>query len=336
MEPSTSTSEHPTILELESTMAPSTSTSEPPTSILELESTMVPSTSTSEPPTILEPESTMEPSTSTSEPPTILEPESTMEPSTSTSEPPTILELESTMAPSTSTSEPSTILELESTMAPSTSTSEPPTILELESIMAPSTSTSEHPTILVPRVSESDLIETSTLPRPREVLQELHLAQRKPLPLQETPQVTQTPPSLTTQDQGRLEPLQVTMTPRPTSESIPPRPESPAIPDTADIGRLQLEIPLLEPSVPQQLLSQREIPPITNPRPVIPHTLPVSPLAGSLPYAVPTSSHFQNVVKFTAGLTKLKSLPMATLRSILLQDQGDRQVDPTVFSPLAI
>ena len=258
----------------------------------------------------------------------LLEPESTMEPSTSTSEHPTILELESTMAPSASTSEHPTILELESTMAPSTSTSEHPTILELESTMAPSASTSEHPTIVVPRVSESELIETSTLPRPREVLQELQLAERKTRPLQETPQVPLTPPSLTIQDQGTLEPLQVPMTPRPTSESTPPRPESPAIPDTADIGRLQLEIPQLEPPVPQQLLSQREISPITNPRPVIPRTLPVSPPAGSLPYAVLTSSHFQNVVKFTAGLTKLKGIPTDCIKSILLQGRGDKQVIP--------
>ena len=134
--------------------------------------------------------------------------------------------------------------------------------------------------------------------------------------------------SLTTQDQGRLEPLQAPMTSRPTSESTPPRPEAPAIPDTADIGRLLLETPQLEPLVPQQLLSQREVPPMTNPRPVIPHTLPFLPPTGSLPYAVLTSSHFQNVLKFTAGLTKLKKLPTASLRSILLQDQGDKQGIP--------
>ena len=201
-------------------------------------------------------------------------------------------------------------------------------LLEPESTMAPSASTSEHPTTVVPRVSESELIETSTLPRPREVLQELQLAERKPLPLQETPQVPQTPPSLTTQDQGTLEPLQVPMTPRPTSESTPPRPETPAIPNTADIGRLQLEIPQLEPPVPQQLLSQREIPPITNPRPVIPHTLQVPLPAGSLPYAVLTSSHFKNVVKFTAGLTKLKGIPTDCIKSILLQGHGDEQEIP--------
>ena len=297
--PSTSTSEPPTILEPETTMAPSTSTSEPPT-ILEPESTMAPSASTSEHPTILEPESTVVPSTSTSEPPTILEPESTMAPSTSTSEHPTILELESTMAPSTSTSEHPTILEPESTMAPSTSTSEPPTILEPESTMAPSTSTLEPPTILVPHVSE--LIETSTLPRQH--------------------------PSVNTQDQGRLEPLRAPMTRSPPSESTPPRPETKAIPDMADIGRLQLETPQLEPPVPQQLLSQREIPRITNPRPVIPHTLPVSPPGGSLSYAVLTSSHFQNVVKFTAGLTKLKGIPTDRMKSILLQDRRGRQVIP--------
>ena len=259
--------------------------------------------------------------------------------------------------------------------------------------MAPSTSTLEPPTILASCVPQSELIETSTLPRPR-LLPELQLSERNPLPPQETPQVPQTTPSLTTQDQGRLEPLQVPMTSHPTSETIlpqpvspgmqhtadikielqlsertplprqgtpqvpqttpslttqdqgrlellqgpmtrsptseptPPRPESPAIPDMADIGRLQLETPLLEPSEPQQRLSQREIPVITNPRPVIPHTLPVSPLAGSLPYAVLTSSHFQNVVKFTAGLTKLKGIPTDRIKSILLQDRGDRQEIP--------
>ena len=118
------------------------------------------------------------------------------------------------------------------------------------------------------------------------------------------------------------------MTRSPTSEPTPPRPESPAIPDMADIGRLQLETPQLEPSEPQQRLSQREVPPITNPRPVIPHTLPVSPPAGSLPYAVLTSSHFQNVVKFTAGLTKLNGIPTDRIKSILLQDHGDYQVIP--------
>ena len=259
--------------------------------------------------------------------------------------------------------------------------------------MAPSTSTLEPPTILASCVPQSELIETSTLPRPR-LLPELQLSERNPLPLQETPQVPQTTPSLTTQDQGRLEPLQVPMTSHPTSETIlpqpvspgmqhtadikielqlaegtllprqgtpqvpqttpslttqdqgrleplqvpmtrsptseptPPRPESPAIPDMADIGRLQLETPQLEPSEPQQRLSQREVPPITNPRPVIPHTLPVSPLAGSLPYAVLTSSHFQNVVKFTAGLTKLKGIPTDRIKSILLQGQGDYQEIP--------
>ena len=259
--------------------------------------------------------------------------------------------------------------------------------------MAPSTSTLEPPTILASCVPQSELIETSTLPRPR-LLPELQLSERNPLPLQEipqvpqttpslttqdqgrleplqvrmishptsetilpqpvspgmqhtadikielqlaernplprqgTPQALQTTPSLTTQDQGRLEPLQVPMTRSPTSESTHPRPESPAIPDMADIGRLQLETPQLEPSEPQQRLSQREIPAITNPRPVIPHTLPVSPLAGSLPYAVLTSSHFQNVVKFTAGLTKLKGIPTDRIKSILLQDEDDEQVIP--------
>ena len=193
--------------------------------------------------------------------------------------------------------------------------------------MAPSTSTPEPPTTLASCVPESELIETSTLARPR-LLPELQLSERTPLPLQEIPQVPQTTPSLTTQDQERLEPLQVPMTRSPTSEPTPPRPESPAIPDMADIGRLQLETPQLEPPVPQQRLSQREVPPITNPRPVIPHTLPVSPLAGSLPYAVLTSSHFQNVVKFTAGLTKLKGIPTDRIKSILLQDEGYRQEIP--------
>ena len=188
------------------------------------------------------------------------------------------------------------------------------------------TSTLEPPTILVPCVSE--LIETSTVKRPQEVVPELQLAEGTPLPLQVISQVPQTTSSLTTQDQGRLEPLQVPMTRRPTSESTPPQPESPGMQHTADIGRLQLETPQLEPSVPQLLLSQREIPPITNPRPVLPHTLPVSPPAGSLPYEVLTSSHFQNVVKFTAGLTKLKSLPTDCIKSILLQGQGDKQVIP--------
>ena len=186
-----------------------------------------------------------------------------------------------------------------------------------------STSSSQLPTTLASCVPE--LMQTSTLPRLSDVLPELQLARRKPLPLKGTPQALQTTPSLTTQDQGILEPLQV---PRPPSEPTPPRPETTAIPDTADIGRLQLETLQLEPHIPQQLLSQREVPPITNPRPVIPHTLPVLPPAGSLPYAVLTSSHFQNVLKFTAGLTKLRSLPMASLKSILLQDEGDRQVIP--------
>ena len=198
---------------------------------------------------------------------------------------------------------------------------------EPESTTEHSTSTSEPPTNLASCVLESELMETLALPRPEEVLPELQLAERKPL-LQETPQAPQTTPSLTTQDQGRLEPLQVPMTRRPPSEPTPPRPETTAIPDTADIGRLQLETPQLEPSEPQQLLSQREVPPITNPRPVIPHTLPVSPLAGSLPYAVLTSSHFQNVVKFTAGLTKLKGIPTDRIKSILLQDRGDYQEIP--------
>ena len=193
--------------------------------------------------------------------------------------------------------------------------------------MAPSTSTSEPPTTLASCVPESELIETSTLARPR-LLPELQLSERTPLPLQEIPQVPQTTPSLTTQDQERLEPLQVPMTRSPTSEPTPPRPESPAIPDMADIGRLQLETSQLEPSEPQQRLSQREVPPITNPRPVIPHTLPVPLPAGSLPYAVLTSSHFQNVVKFTAGLTKLKGIPTDRIKSILLQDHGDYQVIP--------
>ena len=198
---------------------------------------------------------------------------------------------------------------------------------EPRSTMAPPTSTSEPPTNLVPHVPESEFMEASTLPR-QQVLPELQLAERKIRPLQETPQVPQTTPSHTTQDQGRLEPLQVPMTRRPTSESTHPRPESPAIPDTADIGRLQLETPQLEPPVPQQLLSQREVPPITNPRPVIPHTLPVSPPAGPLPYAVLTSSHFQNVVTFTAGLTKLKGIPTDCIKSILLQDEGDKKIIP--------
>ena len=185
----------------------------------------------------------------------------------------------------------------------------------LEPLQAPMTS---RPT------SES---ETSTLPRPR-LVPELQLAEGTLLPRQGTPQALQTTPSLTTQDQGRLEPLQAPMTSRPTSESTPPRPEAPAIPDTADIGRLLLETPQLEPLVPQQLLSQREVPPMTNPRPVIPHTLPFLPPTGSLPYAALTSSHFQNVLKFTAGLTKLKKLPTASLESILLQDQGDKQGIP--------
>ena len=187
-----------------------------------------------------------------------------------------------------------------------------------------STSSSQLPTTLASCVPE--LMQTSTLPRLSDVLPELQLARRKPLPLKGTPQALQTTPSLTTQDQGILEPLQV---PRPPSEPTPPRPESPAIPDTADIGRLQLETLQLEPHIPQQLLSQREVPPITNQRPVIPHTLPVSPPTRSLPYAVLTSSHFQNVVKFTAGLTKLRSFPITTLKSILLQqDRRGRQVIP--------
>ena len=200
---------------------------------------------------------------------------------------------------------------------------------EPESTTEHSTSSSQLPTTLASCVLESELMQTSTLPRLSDVLPELQLARRKPLPLQGTPQALQTTPSLTTQDQGILESLQVPMTPRPPSEPTPPRPESPAIPDTADIGRLQLETPQLEPHIPQQLLSQREISPITNPRPVIPHTLPVSPPARSLPYAVLTSSHFQNVVKFTAGLTKLRSLPTTSLKSILLQeDQYGGQVIP--------
>ena len=201
----------------------------------------------------------------------------------------------------------------------------------LQGPMGEPESTTEHssepPTTLASCVLESELMETSTLPRPEEVLPQLQLAERKPLP-QETPQAPQTTPSLTTQDQGRLEPLQVPMTPRPPSEPTPPLPESPAILDTADIGRLQLETPLLEPSEPQQLLSQREVPPITNPRPVIPHTLPLVPPAGSLPYAVLTSSHFQNVVKFTAGLTKLNGIPTDRMKSILLQGHGDYQEIP--------
>ena len=197
---------------------------------------------------------------------------------------------------------------------------------EPESTTEHSTSTSEPPTTLASCVLESELMETLALPRPR-LLPELQLAERKPLP-QETPQAPQTTPSLTTQDQGRLEPLQVPMTRSPPSEPTPPLPETTAIPDTADIGRLQLETPQLELSEPQQLLSQREIPAITNPRPVIPHTLPVSPLAGSLPYAVLTSSHFQNVVKFTAGLTKLKGIPTDRMKSILLQDRRGRQEIP--------
>ena len=186
-----------------------------------------------------------------------------------------------------------------------------------------STSSSQLPTTLASCVPE--LMQTSTLPRLSDVLPELQLARRKPLPLKGTPQALQTTPSLTTQDKGILEPLQV---PRPPSEPTPPRPESPAIPDTADIGRLQLETLQLELSEPQQLLSQTEVPPITNKRPVIPHTLPVSPPAGSLPYAVLTSSHFQNVVKFTAGLTKLRSLPTTSLKSILLQGRYGRQEIP--------
>ena len=199
---------------------------------------------------------------------------------------------------------------------------------EPESTTEHSTSTSEPPTNLASCVLESELMETLALPRPEEVLPELQLAERKPLP-QETPQAPQTTPFLTTQDQGRLEPLQVPMIRSSPSESTPPRPETTAIPDTADIGRLQLEtqLELSEPQQ-QQLLSQREIPAITNPRPVIPHTLPVSPLAGSLPYDVLTSSHFQNVVKFTAGLTKLNGIPTDRIKSILLQDRGDYQVIP--------
>ena len=197
---------------------------------------------------------------------------------------------------------------------------------EPESTTEHSTSSSQLPTTLASCVPESEFMETSTLPRLSDVLPELQLAEGTLLPRQGTPQALQTTPSITTQDQGRLESLQV---PRPPSEPTPPRPESPAIPDTADIGRLQLETLQLEPHIPQQLLSQREVPPITNPRPVIPHTLPVSPPAGSLPYAVLTSSHFQNVVKFTAGLTKLRSLPITTLKSILLkQGWAGRQVIP--------
>ena len=196
---------------------------------------------------------------------------------------------------------------------------------EPESTTEHSTSSPQLPTSLASCVPESEFMETSTLPRLSDVLPELQLARRKLLPLQGTPQALQTTPSLTTQDQGILEPLQV---PRPPSEPTPPRPESPAIPDTADIGRLQLETLQLELSEPQQLLSQTEVPPITNQRPVIPHTLPVSPPTRSLPYAVLTSSHFQNVVKFTAGLTKLRSFPITTLKSILLQDRRGRQEIP--------
>ena len=201
-------------------------------------------------------------------------------------------------------------------------------IPEAESTTQPPAITPEPPTTLASCVPESELMEISTLPRPRAVVPGLQLSERNPLPLQETPQAPQTTLSLIAQDQGRLESLQVPMTPRLPSESTPPRPESPAIPDTRDIGRLQLETPQLEPSEPQQLLSQRAIPPITNPRPVIPHTLQVPLPAGSLPYAVLTSSHFQNVMKFTAGLTKLKRLPMASLKYILLQDQDDEQEIP--------
>ena len=199
---------------------------------------------------------------------------------------------------------------------------------EPESTTEHSTSSSQLPTTLASCVPESEFMQTSTLPRLSDVLPELQLARRKPLPLQGTPQALQTTPSLTTQDQGILEPLQVPMTPRPPSEPTPPLPETTAIPDTAGIGRLQLETLQQEPHIPQQLLSQREVPPITNPRPVIPHTLPVSPPARSLPYAVLTSSHFQNVVKFTAGLTKLRSFPITTLKSILLQGRGDYQEIP--------
>ena len=196
---------------------------------------------------------------------------------------------------------------------------------EPESTTEHSTSSSQLPTTLASCVPESEFMETSTLPRLSDVLPELQLAEGTLLPRQGTPQALQTTPSLTTQDQGRLESLQV---PRPPSEPTPPRPESPAIPDTADIGRLQLETLQLEPHIPQQLLSQREIPAITNPRPVIPHTLPVPLPAGSLSYAVLTSSHFQNVLKFTAGLTKLRSFPITTLKPILLQDRGDYQEIP--------
>ena len=199
---------------------------------------------------------------------------------------------------------------------------------EPESTTEHSTSSSQLPTSLASCVPESEFMETSTLPRLSDVLPELQLAEGTLLPRQGTPQALQTTPSLTTQDQGRLESLQVPMTPRPPSEPNPPLPESPAIPDTADIGRLQLETLQLEPHIPQQLLSQREVPPITNPRSVIPHTLPVSLPTGSLPYAVLTSSHFQNVLKFTAGLTKLRSLPTTSLKSILLQDQDDYQEIP--------
>ena len=170
-------------------------------------------------------------------------------------------------------------------------------IPEAESTTQPPAITPEPPTTVASCVPQSESMETSTLPRPR-LIPELQLSERTPLALQGTPQVPQTTPSLTTQDQGRLELLQAPMT------------------------------PLLEPSEPQQRLSQREIPPITNPRPVIPHTLPVSPLAGSLPYEVLTSSHFQNVLKFTAGLTKLNGIPTDRIKSILLQDEGDRQVIP--------
>ena len=216
---------------------------------------------------------------------------------------------------------------------------ERPLTPDLESITKLSTRTSEG-LAFSPSQTPPPPIQLSQL---QQVLETLRLQGLLPEPEStmepstSTSEALQTTPSLTTQDQGRLEPLQVPMTPRPPSESTPPRPESPAIPDTADIGRLQLETLQLELSEPQQLLSQTEVPPITNKRPVIPHTLPVSLPAGSLPYAVLTSSHFQNVVKFTAGLTKLRSLPITTLKSILLQ-QGryGRQVDPTVFSPLAI
>ena len=137
-------------------------------------------------------------------------------------------------------------------------------------------------------VSES---ETSTVPQ--QVVPGLHLAKRTPLPLQERPENKPSESSLTTQDQERFEPLQVPMMPCLTSESA--------------------SFPPLMPK-----------PCIKIPR----HVLQVAPSARSLPYALLTSSHFQNVLKYTAGLTKLTNLPTASMKSILLKDRGDKQEIP--------